>query len=318
MNKKPTGLVFGSHYLTHQTGPGHPESPRRLEAIVDHLQNLPVWSSLHEISPEPVEEDVINLVHEKNYIRYVAQACSGGIPILDGGDTVICKDSYSVALLAAGGVVKGIRLIFEGTIGNAFCVVRPPGHHAESDVAMGFCLFNNAAIAAKFAQTSYHVNRVLILDWDVHHGNGTQHIFESDPTVFYISIHQYPFYPGTGGQIETGTGAGLGTTKNFPLYAGKGDKEYLDIFENKIPDIVKTFSPELIIISSGFDAHIRDPLAGMNVSTQVFKRMTEIMLGLAEEFCEGRLLSILEGGYDLRALQECTEAHVTVLTNRTR
>ena len=240
----------------------------------------------------------------------MANSCEKGISVLDAGDTVVCRDSYSVALLAAGGVIEGIRSIFEGTIKNVFCAIRPPGHHAKSDVAMGFCLFNNAAIAARFAQTSFKLDRVLILDWDVHHGNGTQQIFESDPSVFYISIHQYPFYPGTGGQNDTGKGAGLGATKNFPLTAFKGDEDYLDIFENTIPDIVKTFSPQLIILSSGFDAHIRDPLASMRVSTDVFKRMTEIILKIAEEQCEGRLLSILEGGYDLKALQECTHAHI--------
>jgi len=313
--KRPTGFIYSSEYLNHRTGLGHPESPDRLKTIVRSLSNSPIWSSLYEVIPKPASEENINLVHHQDYIQYVAQTCSLGDSILDGGDTVVCRDSYSVALLAAGGVIEGIRLIFKGAINNAFCAVRPPGHHAESNVAMGFCLFNNAAIAARFAQSMYNINRILILDWDVHHGNGTQHIFESDSSVLYVSIHQYPFYPGTGSQLETGKGDGLGKTKNYPLHAGSGDKDYLNIFEDSIPEIIMKFSPELIILSSGFDAHIRDPLASMRVSTDVFKRMTEIIVRLAEDLCGGRLLSILEGGYDLQALQECTQVHMNVLVH---
>lgn len=255
------------------------------------------------------------MVHPSDYVDRVAKTCSSGMAILDAGDTVVCEDSYKVALLAAGGVVEGIRLIFENAIHNAFCAVRPPGHHAEYDAAMGFCLFNNAAIAARFAQNQYHVHRVLIIDWDVHHGNGTQHIFEDDPSVFYMSVHQYPFYPGTGSRTETGTGSGLGATRNFPLTAGSGNAEYLDIFENALPDIAMKFSPELIIVSAGFDAHRMDPLASMTVSTRGFEKMTEIVINMAEDLCDGRLLSILEGGYDLTALQDCAEDHVKVLAD---
>lgn len=295
------------------TGSGHPESPRRLETILDRLRDSPVWAQLDPVSPWEVGEDVIRLVHRKGYVDHVARACSQGVPFLDTGDTAVCPNSYSVALLAASGVVEGIRLIFENSMSNAFCAVRPPGHHADVDLGMGFCLFNNAAIGARFAQREYGVSRVLIVDWDVHHGNGTQHIFESDPTVFYISVHQYPFYPGTGSEMETGTGDGLGATRNFPLSAGMGDEEYVDIFENSIPDLAARFSPELIIVSSGFDAHHRDPLASMRVSTEAFMKMTEVILRTAEELCHGRLLSILEGGYDLQALGECVEVHLSVL-----
>ncbi|MEE9167160.1 MAG: histone deacetylase [Candidatus Neomarinimicrobiota bacterium] len=310
---KSTGFVYSPSFLTHETGPGHPESPRRLEAILDHLRTSRVWHLLRPVTPNAAGVDLMGLVHSREYVDSVSRACSRGVKVLDGGDTVVCENSHSVALLAAGGVVEGIRLIFEDSIENAFCAVRPPGHHAGVDQAMGFCLFNNAAIGARFAQKEYRLERVMIVDWDVHHGNGTQHIFESDPTVFYVSLHQYPFYPGTGNEIETGRGRGLGMTRNFPLSAGGGDHEYLDIFRNKIPDIAAKFSPELIILSSGFDAHEKDPLANMRVSTEVFMEMTQIIHEIASEWCGGRLVSILEGGYSLDALQECTEVHLNVL-----
>lgn len=308
-----TGIVYSDRYMDHRTGPSHPESPARMGVVLDNLKNSSVWTSLEEIDPAEAEIEQIQLVHPESYVAKLENLCLAGISPLDGGDTTVCEASYSVALLAAGGVVAGVDKIFSGDIRNAFCVIRPPGHHAERAESMGFCLFNNAAIAARYAQHQYGVERVFILDWDVHHGNGTQHLFEDDATVFYLSLHQFPFYPGTGGSSETGQGDGLGTTRNFPLSAGSGDEIYLDIFDNSIPEIVASFSPDLIIISAGFDAHHSDPLANMEVSTGAFSCMTEVIVRLADDVCDGRILSILEGGYDLAALAESSEAHVRAL-----
>tara|TARA_Y100000590_G_C15743991_1_gene1021337 strand:- start:3485 stop:4438 length:954 start_codon:yes stop_codon:yes gene_type:complete len=308
-----TGLVTGACYLDHDTGPSHPESPERLNAILHRLRASPVWNNLKLLDPQPVELSELTLVHHFGYVRSVEEKCGGGLSVLDRGDTVVCPESYQVALKAVGGVVLAVEKVFASEIFNAFCAVRPPGHHAEREEVMGFCLFNNAAIAARVAQKLFGAERILILDWDVHHGNGTQHIFESDPTVHYISIHQYPFYPGTGAKKEIGVGEGLGATTNFPLDAGGGDEIYLDIFNNALPDIVMGFKPDFIILSAGFDAHVLDPLANMNVSTECFYRMTEVMTALAAEICHGKLVSILEGGYDLQGLSESVEAHLTQL-----
>ncbi|MFQ6615536.1 MAG: histone deacetylase family protein [Fidelibacterota bacterium] len=309
----PTGLIFSPDYLKHNPGPGHPESPSRLETIMDHIESVRLGASLKIIHPQPASRETVGLVHDDDYVDGLEGAYSRGRRVLDGGDTVISEDSFSVGLLATGGVTEAVRQISHGSVRNAFCLVRPPGHHAETGTAMGFCLFNHVAVAARYAQETFDVERIFILDWDVHHGNGTQHIFESDPSVFYVSLHQYPFYPGTGDRTETGTGPGLGTTQNFPLRAGSGDREYLDIMENSVSDTVLRFRPGLIIVSCGFDAHARDPLANMDVSTEAFKMMTKITADLAEEVCCGRLLSVLEGGYDLVALRECAEAHLAVL-----
>lgn len=310
---KPTGVVFTPDYLRHDPGPGHPESPERLTAIMTHLETVPVWSELNVVGPSPASLEILRRVHADEYLQTIEKAFSMGWRVLDGGDTVISQDSYSVALLAAGGVTEAVRQIFEGKIKNAFCLVRPPGHHAGTRRAMGFCLINHAAVAARYAQATFDVERIFILDWDVHHGNGTQEIFESDPSVFYVSLHQFPFYPGTGDRSETGRGPGVGTTRNFPLPAGSGDREYIDVLTDSVSGMVLKFRPGFIIVSCGFDAHRRDPLAGMKVSTEAFGTMTEMVVALAREATDGRLLSVLEGGYDPVALGECAGVHVTAL-----
>ncbi len=257
-------------------------------------------------------------VHPSGYLKWLEESCGGGLSVLDGEDTVVCSESFQVALQAAGGVIRAVEQVFTGEIGNAFCAIRPPGHHAELEEAMGFCLFNNAAVAARTAQEQFGAEKILILDWDVHHGNGTQHLFEEDPTVHFISLHEFPLYPGTGAKDETGKGDGLGTTTNFPLKARGGDELYMDIFENVLPDIVMGFKPDFIILSAGFDAHVRDPLASMKVSKEGFARMTDVMTGLAAETCRGKLVSILEGGYDLQGLSESVEAHLIQLDQAAR
>ncbi|MCL0045962.1 histone deacetylase, partial [Nitrospinaceae bacterium] len=239
-------------------------------------------------------------------------SCRNGEQNLDG-DTVICTESWDAAILSAGAGLTAVDQIISGQLDNAFAAIRPPGHHAEKDRSMGFCLFNNVAIAARYAIKKYNLNRVCIFDWDVHHGNGTQHSFYSDPSVHYSSIHQYPFYPGTGDKIETGTGDGLGTTLNFPLEAFSGDLVYLDIVENKLIPVIQNFKPDLIIISAGFDAHKDDPLAQMKISSDCYRKMTLMLLKVAEEVCDGRLFSMLEGGYNHKALADSVFEHVNAL-----
>ncbi len=309
-----TGLITSPIYLKHFTGKSHPECQDRLKYIDKILQSSIIWDNIHKIKPRPATFGELINIHSESYVKEIEMKCKSGI--LKDGDTFICKDSYTVASFAAGGVIKAVEMIFEEKIYNAFCAIRPPGHHAEKDSAMGFCIFNNAAIAAKIAQIKFDAERIFILDWDVHHGNGIQHIFEYDSSVFYMSLHQYPFYPGSGSKDEKGKGDGLGFTLNFPLNAGSGDEVYLDIMSNALPDIVMAFNPDLIILSAGFDAHTFDPLGNMNVSTECFAKMTEIIIDLAIETCGGKVLSILEGGYNLSSLAESVEMHVMKLMEK--
>jgi len=225
-------------------------------------------------------------------------------------DTAICPQSYDAALMSTGAGLKAVDLVVDGDCDNVFCAVRPPGHHAEHDRSMGFCLFNNVAIAADYALEKKGLDRVFIFDWDVHHGNGTQNSFYSKSNVYYSSIHQYPFYPGTGGGDETGTGDGLGTTLNFPMRAFSGDADYLERVQDKLIPEMFRFKPDLIIISAGFDAHEDDPLAQINLSTECYGAMTEMVAAAAKEICGGRLISMLEGGYDPHALAESVHSHL--------
>lgn len=299
--------------MEHDTGSEHPESADRMMAISNHLKSTDVYRKVQKVDPRSATLAELKYVHPEYYVRDIESKCSSGVTILNGGDTIISAESYSVALQAAGGSIKAVEMIFEDKLTNVFCAIRPPGHHAERDLAMGFCLFNNAAIAAKVAQAKFDIDRIIILDWDVHHGNGTQHIFETDPTVHYISLHQFPFYPGTGAKEETGSGDGLGATSNFPLDAGSGDEIYMDIIKNSVSDILMEFNPDFIILSAGFDAHILDPLGNMKISTGCFAEMTGVITDLAAETCKGKLLSILEGGYHFQALSESVELHLMKL-----
>lgn len=307
-----TGFVCHADYLEHDTGAWHCESATRLKGIVDGIKKSGLARKLVELDMEPARVDQIEKIHSRAYIEHVNRLCESGGGYLDG-DTPVCARSYKVALLAAGGAISAARAVTGREVTNAFCTVRPPGHHAEHDHGMGFCLFNNVAIAARFLRDEQRLGKVAIIDWDVHHGNGTQCAFYADPTVFFASIHQYPFYPGTGSERETGEGAGRGYTLNVPLRGGSGDKEYLAAFDGTIIPAVRKFSPDFILVSAGFDAHVADPIGGMNVTTEGFGRMTEKVKSLAEDACAGRLVSVLEGGYDLDALAESVVAHVSVL-----
>ncbi len=308
-----TGFIYHERFLEHDTGPGHPERPDRLRAIVDHLIQIQLWHKLHHLIIDTAPAEYVLSVHSGDYVRFLDRACREGIRVLDRGDTGACSKSYEVALLAAGGVIAGVDAVMSGILSNAFCAVRPPGHHAERDAAMGFCLLNNAAIAASYAQKKYDAERIAILDWDVHHGNGTQHIFYSDKSVLYISTHQYPFYPGTGSRTERGIDEGEGYTLNIPIFAGAGEEEYSEAFSEEILPSLDNYHPDLIIISAGFDAHRDDPLANLNLTEESFAKFTSIIREHAERLCHGRIVSILEGGYNLTALARSVESHLRVL-----
>jgi acetoin utilization deacetylase AcuC-like enzyme len=231
-------------------------------------------------------------------------------------DTIISRDSYNVALLAVGGVLAGVDAVISNKVENAFCAVRPPGHHAEYERAMGFCIFNNTAVAARYIQRKHNLKKVLIVDWDAHHGNGTQNAFYQDPTVYYFSVHQFPHYPGTGKEDETGEKEGTGFTLNMPMAAGSGDLEYREAFEDILYPAAKQFLPDFILISAGFDGHKDDPLSNLNLTAEGYQSLTQIIVDLAKECCQGKLASILEGGYNLKAFSESVEAHLTALMGK--
>ncbi len=265
--------------------------------------------TLAEIRPTPCAPDHLLRVHPGSYVTAIENACRHA-PVRLDPDTGVSPGSWEAALLSAGGAVDASDAVAAGRIRSAFVCTRPPGHHAERDRAMGFCLFNNVAIAARFLQAERGLGRIFIVDWDVHHGNGTQHIFEADDSVFYFSTHQYPFYPGTGGQGERGSGRGEGFTLNVPLPPGTGDAEYLRIFREVLRPAIDAFKPDLVLVSAGFDAHRDDPLASMAITEAGFAVMTRLVREAADDHCGGRMVSVLEGGYDLGALARSVEAHL--------
>jgi len=311
-----TGLLYHNDYLKHETGVMHPENPQRLFVIMKALKEAQWFSGLQLFQPESYDLKWIQTIHSENYIRRVKKSCLDGASTLDCPDVAICRASFEVACLAVNGCLTFADALMRGDIANGFAAVRPPGHHAGNHAAMGFCLFNNIAILARYLQNYYHLKKVFILDWDVHHGNGTQHAFEEDANVYYASLHQYPFYPGSGHESERGQKEGLGTTLNIPMDAGAGDTEYKDAFEKKVLPAIGKFHPDIILISAGFDAHKDDPLAEICLSTDMFGWMTDVICQKAEELCEGRILSVLEGGYNLDVLGACVSAHVNMLQNR--
>jgi len=294
------GWVYDPFYLEHDTGE-HPEKPRRLLVVLALLEECGLLSSLTPVPAVDASEADLELVHDRDMIRWVRERTEAGQPWLDM-DTAVCPKSYAVALRAVGGCLQAVDAILNGKIDSAFCLVRPPGHHATSDQPMGFCLFNNVAIAARHAQVRQGVQRVAIVDFDVHHGNGTQDTFYRDPSVLYFSTHQSPFYPGTGAWREAGEGEGRGYTVHLPLPAGSGNDQYRQAFQRVLVPVLRRFRPQLILVSAGFDAHFKDPLASMRLSCAGYRDLTLMLREAAEDLCEGRLMFVLEGGYDDQAL----------------
>ena len=308
-----TGLVYHPAYLDHDMGVGHPESPNRLRAIMQQLEQSGTAARLTRIEPRKAEDEWITQIHTASYLEMLkAEAPAKGRVSLDA-DTSMSPGSLPAAYLAAGGALAAVDAIMAHEVDHVFCAVRPPGHHAEAGHAMGFCLFNNVAIAARYVQKRYELSRVLIVDWDVHHGNGTQHSFEEDPSVLFFSTHQFPHYPGTGRATERGRGAGEGFTINVPMDAGEGDEEYRAVFQKTLVPAADAFKPEFVIISAGFDAHQDDPLASMGLTEEGYEDLTGIVAGIAKRHANGRILSSLEGGYHLTSLAASVDRHIQAL-----
>lgn len=289
------GFVYDDVFLTHETGEWHPENKQRLEHIVKGLRDSDIWGKITHIKPRQATFEEISLIHTKPYIEKVKAIGSG---YLDP-DTYMSKNSLEAARYAVGAILEAIDKCKDNTISRAFCAVRPPGHHAEAGRGMGFCVFNNIAIGARYAQQKGY-KKVFIIDFDVHHGNGTQHVFENDDSVFFFSTHQSPYYPGTGSEREKGVGKGEGFTHNVPMYAGSGDRDYLQIYQDLLPNIVDGFNPDIILVSSGYDLHLRDPLASMRVSNDGLRAIVNAILRTTSK----PVIFTLEGGYDLDALSD--------------
>jgi acetoin utilization deacetylase AcuC-like enzyme len=304
-----TALLANPIAKLHDPGPGHPEQPARFDAV---LRGLSAWP-LTAYEPRDATSDELALVHDREYIHTAIREAAAGLSELSTGDTQICPRSFEVAMQSVGTVLTAVDLIISGNASNAFCAVRPPGHHATPNRGMGFCLFNNVAIAARYAKKQHRISRVLIADWDVHHGNGTQDIFYDDPSVFFFSTHQSPWYPGTGAASETGSGAGRGTTLNCPFPAGSGAKEIVGAFERQLIPAMQSFQPELVLISAGFDSRAGDPLGNFRLSDADFADLTKLLCAIADHYGQGRVVSVLEGGYNLAGLESAVRAHVAAL-----
>ena len=298
-----TGIVKDDRYMDHAADGYHPESHQRLEVLYQMLQEPGMKGNYVEIPPRLATQEELELIHMPNYISLVASTAGRSMTMLDP-DTYACAKSYETARLAAGGTLAAVDKVVSGEVDNAFAFVRPPGHHAETNRAMGFCLFNNAAIAASYALATHKLKKALIIDWDLHHGNGTQHSFYERSEVLYFSTHQYPYYPGTGFFTETGSGAGKGFTVNVPLKAGPGDAEYFLLFAEILEPIALEFKPDIVFVSAGFDIYSQDPLGGMQVTAQGFGNLAKVILEFAQQTGKGRVIFVLEGGYHLEGLRD--------------
>jgi len=309
-----TLLYSDPRFLNHETG-NHPERADRIRAIPQRLEASGLDGRCRRVDFEPVSRERLARVHSPTHIDQVLAMAKWGGGHLDP-DTVVCAASYEVALLAAGCVCDAVERVVRGEDTTALCLVRPPGHHAMANRAMGFCLFNNVAVAARLAVDELGLDRVLVVDWDVHHGNGTQTAFWEDPAVGYLSIHRWPFYPGTGRDSETGSGPALGTVRNLPVEFGISRKDYLALFSDELERFAAQIKPQLILISAGFDAHALDPIGGLGLETEDFGAMSEIVLDMAGAYADGRLVSVLEGGYHPTTLADSIELHLTKLVRR--
>jgi len=309
-----TGLLTDPIYREHLVGrPQHPERPERLDAVLEGLRTAGLLDRLQPIPPRAATAEELQLCHHPNYLRIARRDVESGQRSLSTGDTDVTPNSWDIAVQAVGGVLNAVDAVFSGKVANAFCAVRPPGHHATPTRGMGYCLLNNVAIAARYAQRRHGLERVLIFDWDVHHGNGTQAIFYTDPSVFFFSTHQWPLYPGTGRADETGDGDGEGTTLNFPFPPGSGRAEILGAVEEWLIPSADEFRPDLVLISAGFDSRIGDLLGRFTLTDDDFRDLTRAVLAIADRHAGGRVVSVLEGGYTLSGLASASAAHVETL-----
>lgn len=308
MNK--TGVVWEPIFSQHVMTTTHPESPARMLSVKDALDNSKAGKATIKIPARPATKEEIAWVHDSDYINVVEKTAGNVVPL--DPDTTAGPRSWEAACMAAGGVMEAVKAVFDGELDNAFAFVRPPGHHAERDHAKGFCLFNNIAIAAEYAIRKYDLKRVVIVDFDVHHGNGTQNKFYDRSDLLFISTHRWPFYPGSGSRDEHGEGEGRGYTLNVPL--GRGDdEEYRDVYENAVIPLIEEYNPELVLVSAGYDAHAMDPLGGFSLTTETFNWLTEKLVSVAKKCCGGKIIMVLEGGYNVEALRECAEGALNVL-----
>lgn len=305
-------LVADERFLDHDVGAGHPERPERLGAVLDGVVDAHLDGDLVAAAPRRATVEELTAVHQPAQVQLIETLCATGGGHLDG-DTAVVPASCEAAFLAAGAGLLAVERLQAGDADAAFLAVRPPGHHATPRHAMGFCLFNNVAVAAAHARAAHGLNRVLIVDWDVHHGNGTQDIFYSDGDVYFLSLHRFPFYPGTGAAQETGAGAGLGATLNIPLRFGVTRRDYRDAFARSLEEIAVRCRPELVLISAGFDAHALDPVGSLGLESEDFADLTRLVIDAARQFAQGRIVSLLEGGYHLQALPESVGCHLTTL-----
>ncbi len=311
--RKPMALLLDPIYKEHDPGPGHPEQPARYDAVMRAIEDTGLQSRFQRVDVRVATDEEIALVHAPEYITKVRREIGSGAHQLSTGDTNVGRRSFEVAVRAVGGVLNAVDAVISGKASNAFCAVRPPGHHARPNQGMGFCIFNNIAIAARYAQRKHGLAKVMIADWDVHHGNGTQDTFYHDGSVFFMSTHQSPWYPGTGAANETGDGKGKGCTMNFPFAAGSGRGEILGVFRENLRSAADAFKPDLVMISAGFDSRRGDPLGQFTLADGDFTDLTKIMLEIAGTHANGRLVSVLEGGYNLSGLEAAAAAHVKAL-----
>jgi acetoin utilization deacetylase AcuC-like enzyme len=307
-----TAVVKDLIYLQHRTGDYHPESHHRLEVIYDMLKENSLQGRFAELAPRPATDAELELNHSPDYIQQVAGTAGRVFTSLDP-DTSTSPRSWEAAQMAAGGVLVAIDRVLQGEFDSCFALVRPPGHHAEKSWGKGFCLFNNIAIGAHYALKQHGLERILIVDWDLHHGNGTQHSFYNDPRVLFFSTHQYPYYPGSGSLVEAGEGRGAGFTVNVPLSGGQGDGDFLEIYRVLLKPLALSFKPQLVLVSAGYDIYFDDPLGGMEVTPEGFAALTACIMDLAQSTCQGKVVLSLEGGYHLEGLRKSVKATIQQL-----
>lgn len=308
-----TAFLYDDIFLEHETGEGHPERAERLRTMLRRLESGGYLERLVRVPVRAAEDRHLELIHNRDYIERVRRGVESGDEYFDSVDNTVCARTYHVALSAVGGCLNMCDEVMSGRATNGFCAVRPPGHHAENRKAGGFCFFNNVAIAARYVQSEYGIARVAIVDWDVHHGNGTQDAFQDDDSVYYISLHQYPYYPGTGAETDIGFGQGMGYTLNIPVKAGSGNSYYLQAFNERIIPELERFRPQVVLVSAGFDAHRDDPLSSINLTGDMYYRFTKMLKEVARRHSNDRLVAFLEGGYNVEICAEGAEQVIRAL-----